>query len=141
MHFHSNRPTTAKRNPLLAPGWLPLVLRRIDDSTVLPGRTIQDCQEELTIEVGFAARRFFELYGDLLLGEPYLYATPYGDLAAEFSIGGTRLTAIVSERRLILFSVGSGEPSYRYVDDWLERPEVVAAAMRQIASPTSSVIV
>jgi len=96
--------------------WLYAVQRRIQNSTVPPGRRIDNDRRWLSQDIAYAASAFFNATSDVLPGEPHIYSSLIGDLVAEFSGAHGRMTNIISQTSVAVFAVVDGIPVEKRIE-------------------------
>ncbi|MCA9207143.1 MAG: hypothetical protein KDA55_02260, partial [Planctomycetales bacterium] len=92
-------------------GWLPILVERIQASTLPREYDAEPSSEWLSEDAANAAIAFFNTGVDLLPNEPHIYATNAGDLVAEFETAMGTMTSVISDKETILFAVLETDPS------------------------------
>ena len=92
----------------IAAPWFGDVERRIRDSIARPDDEFIEDGSHITGEVGSNAIRFFRATSDLWPIEPYLYASPAGDLVADFKVSPGTITTIVNASSYLVFTAIDG---------------------------------
>jgi hypothetical protein len=90
--------------------WLPLIESRIESSIMPTEYAGMHDPSYLTEGVARSALNFFRASSDVLPGEPHMYPSLGGALVAEFEAPRGRLTMVISEATVQVFSVVDGEP-------------------------------